>query len=600
MRPYLFIFVALENFSKKILPAILLSFAFAYGLWYAWSIRWTCDDIYITLRYISNWFDGKGIVYNAGEQVEGYTHFLWLLMVAAAGKLGADMEQASVWLGLFSFAAVIFISAWRAKKIGLMFPVAAMYFCFHHDMAVWATGGLETMFYGLLMLAAFSIRFQSSFSYRNKLLLSGLVCALAVLTRPDAALLLFWFGGQELVFLFMNKTSFRQTIIKLFTLGIFPILLLTPWLIWKYNYYGDILPNTYYAKSGGLSYFSQGWIYLDSYARGYISVYVALLLGIIGIIVGLIKRKNTSSSIIEIPLHQQSLSVILFVALYAIVFVAKSGGDYMYARFIVPIVPLYMIPAENALLIIFRNVSLKKFVLANILIAFAWSAFAFVEHGFRDSLFYKASNGTLSEKWKAKIYESHVHHKYSYPSEKYRRIGEELNPVFAGTQARVLNFGDCCLCYYAGFDFVLENFGLTDSTIAHKPITERVTMVGHEKEADWDYLAQRNIQICINGPDFSHRPFTKFVFISSKGDSIKADMLRYDVNVMETAKKNGGEKIQFTNPYDWFQELIAEKDVLSADSLNKAYEQNRWYYFEPNRKYNKVKQQEAQILQIIK
>lgn len=591
--------MSLEKSSKNIVSVIIVLLAASYGLWYAWSINWTCDDIFITLRYITNWFDGKGIVYNEGEHVEGYTHFLWLLLVAGAGKLGIDMMDASVWLGLFSFAGVILLSAWRAKKVGLYLPIAAIYFCFHHDMAVWATGGLETMFYALLMLAAFSIRFQSGFSYSRKLLLSGLICALAILTRPDAALLLCWFGGQELLFLFMNKTPFKQTIIKLFTLGIFPILLLTPWLIWKYNYYGDILPNTYYAKSGGLSYFSQGWIYLDSYARGYVSVYIALLLGVVGIIIGFVKRKNNTTQNIEIPLYHQSLSVILFIAVYLVVFVAKSGGDYMYARFIVPIIPLYMIPAENAWVVITEKIQVKKFIIANIILAFAWSSFAFVEHGFRDSLFYKASDGTLSEKWKAKIYESHVHHKYSYPSEKYRRIGEELNPIFAGTKARVLNFGDCCMCYYAGFDFVLENFGLTDSAIAHKPIKERVTMVGHEKEADWEYLQKRDIQICINGPDFSQRAFTKFTFVSSKNDTIKADILRYDVDVMEAVKKNAGDKIQFIDPYNWYQDLIAQKDIIGIDSLKKAYELNSWYYFIPNRKYNKVKLQEEQILQLL-
>ena len=46
------------------------------------------DDTFITLRYARNVLRGKGFVFNPGERVEGYTNFLWLLIVVFAGKLG--------------------------------------------------------------------------------------------------------------------------------------------------------------------------------------------------------------------------------------------------------------------------------------------------------------------------------------------------------------------------------------------------------------------------------------------------------------------------------------------------------------------------------
>jgi hypothetical protein len=43
----------------------------------------TCfDDAYISLRYAENLVDGHGLVYNVGEYVEGYTNFLWTVLVA--------------------------------------------------------------------------------------------------------------------------------------------------------------------------------------------------------------------------------------------------------------------------------------------------------------------------------------------------------------------------------------------------------------------------------------------------------------------------------------------------------------------------------------
>ena len=50
---------------------------------------WVCDDAFISFCYAENLTHGLGLVYNAGERVEGYTNFLWTLWVALGMKLGA-------------------------------------------------------------------------------------------------------------------------------------------------------------------------------------------------------------------------------------------------------------------------------------------------------------------------------------------------------------------------------------------------------------------------------------------------------------------------------------------------------------------------------
>src|SRR5262245_32207537 len=67
---------------------------------------WLCDDAFITFRYARNWASGAGLVYNAGEFVEGYSHPLWLLLIAAAARF-ATPERAAVALGLAAFAIVL-------------------------------------------------------------------------------------------------------------------------------------------------------------------------------------------------------------------------------------------------------------------------------------------------------------------------------------------------------------------------------------------------------------------------------------------------------------------------------------------------------------
>ena len=74
-------------------------------------LRWVCDDIFITFRYIDNWFDGFGLVYNAGERVEGYTHFLWLVVLAAARAAGFNVVGASMWIGIAAYVGTIILLA---------------------------------------------------------------------------------------------------------------------------------------------------------------------------------------------------------------------------------------------------------------------------------------------------------------------------------------------------------------------------------------------------------------------------------------------------------------------------------------------------------
>src|ERR1700689_4240051 len=75
-----------------------------YGLYRAIELRWICDDAFITLRYVKNFVEGNGIVYNVGERVEGYTHFLWLMLVAVSKAIGFDPVDASMWLGIAAYA----------------------------------------------------------------------------------------------------------------------------------------------------------------------------------------------------------------------------------------------------------------------------------------------------------------------------------------------------------------------------------------------------------------------------------------------------------------------------------------------------------------
>src|SRR5687768_17195064 len=49
--------------------------------------QFTVDDSYISFRYARNWARGLGLVYNEGERIEGYTNFLWTIILGVGIKV---------------------------------------------------------------------------------------------------------------------------------------------------------------------------------------------------------------------------------------------------------------------------------------------------------------------------------------------------------------------------------------------------------------------------------------------------------------------------------------------------------------------------------
>ena len=67
--------------------------------------HYTSDDAYISYRYARNLSDGLGLVWNPGEHVEGYSNFLWVVLLALLHLAGDDIVLTGRWLG-FTLAVV--------------------------------------------------------------------------------------------------------------------------------------------------------------------------------------------------------------------------------------------------------------------------------------------------------------------------------------------------------------------------------------------------------------------------------------------------------------------------------------------------------------
>jgi arabinofuranosyltransferase len=102
-----------------------------------------------------------------------------------------------------------------------------------------------------------------------------------------------------------------------------------PYAIWQFVYYGDLVPNTFYAKAAGFSAarFASGWAYLSKYIWG--PPFLPLLT--LGAALWALKKGQWNSKIVYL----------FFVVAAYLLFVACVGGDHMQAfRFIVPVIPV--------------------------------------------------------------------------------------------------------------------------------------------------------------------------------------------------------------------------------------------------------------------
>ncbi len=223
--------------------------------WFSAVAWFLCDDAFISFRYVRNLLEGHGLVFNPGEYVEGYTNFLWVLELAAIwGVLGVPPEQAAPWLSVVCTVGVIaMLGVWLARLPLLRHRrlVAWMAFgllCSSATFAVWTSGGgLETRQFTLFTVAAV-VCLSLWRDRRWGLAVAALSLALAAWTRPEGLLIgvlcIGWFAAQSMADAGRLRPDWR----RLAWLAAPFVALVAAHYLFRYGYYGEWLPNAYYAK----------------------------------------------------------------------------------------------------------------------------------------------------------------------------------------------------------------------------------------------------------------------------------------------------------------------------------------------------------------
>jgi len=288
------------------------------------------DDAYISFRYAENLAAGQGVVFNAGERVEGYTNFLWVVVLSLCRLAGAPVPLASQILGVLLSIGSILLAADLARRIipsgrGVGIP-AALLLVASPAVAMWAGGGMEVpLFSFLAMLTAWCwIRESEKPGLAWRWPVASFFTSLA---RPDGVLLF----AVTFLYTLRESRAVEEGRVRraLQPLAIF-LALGTPYFVWRWLYYGALLPNTYYAKIAydpsvlihGLYYLE--WFLIDSGGA-------AILLG----------------SVLALRSRDQRVGLLLCQGFWYTAYIFLLGGDgYAYSRFLVPVMVLLAPVAE--------------------------------------------------------------------------------------------------------------------------------------------------------------------------------------------------------------------------------------------------------------
>ncbi len=540
----------------------ILALAMLLGYHAAWDRLALYDDAYISFRYARNFAEGHGLVWNPGERVEGYTNFLWTWSIGWVLRFGPWSAPAvGLTLSLLAFGGCLVVTALLGRRLvgARWLPVAVPLLVFQQVFTDYGSTGLESGFCALLVAAA-ALALVRADGWKG-LCLAGTLGIAATLTRPDHAV---FYGVGGLVLLAEEVRRRRDGGARLPALGRLlayaaPSLVYVGYLAWKLDYYGALVPNTYWAKSAHDTWYLQGLAYAVLFWLGtHAWVAAALALG-------------WWRSRPEDPRQRRFAGFMAGSLLLYGFYVVRVGGDFMHGRFFVSLLPLAAVGAELA---VHRLAAHRRWtalaIAAGLLLASTWPVQLFDGR--------RSTWGIVDEN--AIFPVTALHPDIEVHSVLYRLGRVFGDRVAAGGIEPVLGSGGIgMLGYYSGLE-IIDSRGLTDAYVARRPLKKR-RRPGHEKEAPRGYIIERGVHLLrLRGGqrDFHPERFRAITRIKLPRTRDQWQIAHYDRALMEQLAQVRG--FRFTDFDAWLDEYLEE--LPDPEQVRDDLPWLRSYWFDHN------------------
>lgn len=312
------------------LPVILTGYHAVIDHVHYW---WLFDDAMISMRYGKHLAEGVGLVWNPGERVEGYTNFLWVLVMALvhifpipASKTSLVILLINVILSIATLPLIIRIGMLLGGKTTAV-AGTLLGMVLSSNIMAWATAGAETPLLILLFLLGIWRVLHDTATQRPSPTTFLLIASLT-LVRSDGLVLAGGLYGMALL-LARGREERKQTM----SYGALSLIIPIAHLLFRALYYGDIIPNTARLK---VSNWDHRLGYGLRYTIDFIQTYGIILL----FPLASPWLAYTSTSRLPVPLRTSPSLLVMVLVLY-VVYVTYAGGDaFLQFRFFVPVLPL--------------------------------------------------------------------------------------------------------------------------------------------------------------------------------------------------------------------------------------------------------------------
>ncbi len=551
---------------------------------HAWMLRWTCDDAFISFRYAQHFVDGHGLVFNLDPKeapVEGYTNFSWTMWLALGSMLGFGHEGLTTWSmfwGVVCHAGTVLLlamMAWRVSNGRAVVPIAACAYAAVHHASSLAPAGLETALF--VLLGTVMLRFAMSMRCVREAWLMGFVGVICAMTRPDGAL----FVGMGGLFVLYDAIKRRAPRMLVAYAAPF-VLVFVPYLLWRYSYYGYWVPNTAFAKSASEPFVSQGWAYVS----GFLACYYALIPAVIPL-VWFACRKPDLLAPVDPSLGRRPWLVVLAFTVPYVGFVIWVGGDFMFGRFLLPVLPALLFAWDLACQR-WRPVWLQPTLASALVVGLSLRAEPKDLGNFlnpvSDTRHMAVSQFPSSE--------------YTW-EQAFKICGDYLQNLCDGLDVRIAIAGSHAnLAYRSRVPVAVEVAGgLTDAYIARLPTKHRLKP-GHGKPRDPEYLEGRGVHFHMEPNYLTEDKWRTVTLLAHHQDlpdfivPLPCQLVTWDRELMRELRERDP-SIKVDDFEEFLDTYIADLPKKQKPEVQKDLAKFRRYYFNHNKDPDRLGKIEA-------
>ena len=305
------------------------------------------DDANIFINYAERFSAGEGLTYASDiPRVEGFTSFLWVILISGIIKVNGG-ELGILFLTIFLVCITQFVAlkiVTYGKNSGTQKHAAIIYLILITSSAAYSSWMTITLMditlYGLVVSLFIFILLNPDKNGKFRFKLALFTFLISYWIRPESSLL-----GLIIFFLILIRWQTRISTLKYFMIFVFFLISVSSLTLFRIFYFGEFLPNTFYAKVSPSLTYDIG-VGLD-YLQKYITSIFPLLILLVALVMAQFRTKQmwvmSPLKFIQNVRELRTPYVVVVFLVITVIPVLAGGDHFNYFRFFQPGFPLFCI-----------------------------------------------------------------------------------------------------------------------------------------------------------------------------------------------------------------------------------------------------------------